>query len=380
MAKAAAATVKGLGEGDVSDSSNRSSPSRVTSRVPSLSGGLRMDALKLIELTGRTFSVMQSAEKDQMLLSDDALQLFKQYGRLRGFEITPHLEIVGTDSYPSAVSDLAQQAGSELVIVPWTVPHAGADMLIDISPPAISGLPSSSGGPPASPVNSIFGPDAQTHHTHLYSDFVRRVFTDVPSDVALFIDRGFGATTNFVPGSGQHIFLPFFGGPDDRLALRFVVQLCANQSVSATIVRIELDLEQSEDIKEGVVFEADNVAWQYYAANPSNPRIAFHSLKAPTPLAAALENCELAAEEASKHQYWRPLIVVTGRGVREAPYDQSKAVGGIVTEKGRDANVATELRKTVGDVATAMILGGVKSSEASYLVLESGHGKAGRTL
>ena len=39
-------------------------------------------------------------------------------------------------------------------------------------------------------------------------------------------------------GDGVHVFLPFFGGPDDRLALDFVVQICANPRVSGTVVRI----------------------------------------------------------------------------------------------------------------------------------------------
>ena len=34
------------------------------------------------------------------------------------------------------------------------------------------------------------------------------------------------------------IVAPFFGGPDDRLALDFAVQLCANPRISATVVRI----------------------------------------------------------------------------------------------------------------------------------------------
>jgi hypothetical protein len=42
--------------------------------------------------------------------------------------------------------------------------------------------------------------------------------------------------TRFVPD--HHIFLPFFGGPDDRLALDFVVQICANPRVRGTVVRL----------------------------------------------------------------------------------------------------------------------------------------------
>jgi len=38
----------------------------------------------------------------------------------------------------------------------------------------------------------------------------------------------------------MHIFLPFFGGPDDRLALEFVVGLCRrNERLRATVVRLK---------------------------------------------------------------------------------------------------------------------------------------------
>ena len=264
IAKSAAQTVKGAGEGDISDESNKSSPSRVHSNIPSVSeaehaGGIRMDALKLIELTGRTYSVMQSAEKDSLLLSDDTLQLFKQYGRLRGFEITPHLDIVATDSYHNAVADLSQQIGAELVLIPWTIPHIGEDDLLVEPRPTNNALSlhthaGMSSSAAASPVASIFGRDAIAQSSSFYSDYVRKVFNEATADVALFVDRGFGASSNFTPGAGQHIFMPFFGGSDDRLALRFVVQLCANEHVTATVVRFERDpnyFEQHDAVSEG---------------------------------------------------------------------------------------------------------------------------------
>lgn len=250
VARSAANTVKVAPEGDISDESNKSSPSRVQSNVASVSeaehaGGIRMDALKLIELTGRTYSVMQSAEKDSLLLSDDTLQLFKQYGRLRGFEITPHLDIVATDSYHNAVADLSLHIGAELILLPWTIPHIGEEDLLVEPRPSSNALNLSVGGAStsaaASPVNSIFGRDAIAQSSSFYSDYVRKVFNEATADVALFVDRGFGSGSNFTPGSGQHIFMPFFGGADDRLALRFVVQLCANEHVTATVVRFEKD-------------------------------------------------------------------------------------------------------------------------------------------
>lgn len=235
------------GEADVSESSVKSSPSGHSAALPHLeekSGaerGLRIDALKLIELTGRTFSVMQSAEKDQVLLTDDALQLFKQFGRLRGLEVTPHIDIVGADSYPQAIAEQVVSLDSELVLLPWTIPVVGqSSMLIDPSSQAAvrEGIATS---PSTSPFESIFGLDS--HGSPMYTHFVRRVFAECPADIALFVDRGFGSTSNFMPGAGQHVFMPFFGGPDDRLALTFVVQLCQHTGVSATVIRIEREGE-----------------------------------------------------------------------------------------------------------------------------------------
>lgn len=233
-------------EGDIGSVSIKSSPSRDSAPLPVVGEdnndkAIRIDALKLIELTGRTFSVMQSAEKDQLLLTDDALQLFKQFGRLRGFEITPHIDIVGADSYPQAIAEQVVSLDSELVLLPWTIPVIGqSSMLIDPSPQAAvrEGIPVS---PSTSPFESIFGVDS--HGSPMYTHFVRRVFAECPADIALFVDRGFGGSSNFTPGAGQHIFMPFFGGPDDRLALRFVIQLCQRDGVSATVVRIEREGE-----------------------------------------------------------------------------------------------------------------------------------------
>ena len=134
----------------------------------------------------------------------------------------------------------------------------------------------------------------------------------------------------------------------------------------------------------------DTVAWKYYAepdakhpltpssssTSPALARMTFHSLKTARPLFAALENCQLAASEAAAHHLWRPLLVVTGRGRRNANFDHSIEVRDLLSERERDLVSGLELRKTVGDVATAMIMGGGKASAASFLVLESGQGKS----
>ncbi|KAF9445369.1 hypothetical protein P691DRAFT_777613 [Macrolepiota fuliginosa MF-IS2] len=103
----------------------------------------------------------------------------------------------------------------------------------------------------------------------VYSQFIRNVFAKSYVDVGLYIDQsGRTSTSSFdddaipefeIPqaveagpmnalgfmdarrGRGRvHIFLPFFGGPDDRLALEFVVGLCRkNERLKATVVRFK---------------------------------------------------------------------------------------------------------------------------------------------
>jgi hypothetical protein len=77
----------------------------------------------------------------------------------------------------------------------------------------------------------------------IHSQFVRGVFSQATKDVALFVDQSTLDSVSVVGGGGgrmqrQHVFLPYFGGPDDRLALEFVVQVCANPRTRGTIVRI----------------------------------------------------------------------------------------------------------------------------------------------
>jgi hypothetical protein len=78
------------------------------------------------------------------------------------------------------------------------------------------------------------GNDISKSISFIHSQFVRGVCSQSKTDVALFVDQNTLDSTSIVgncDGVGvlyQHVFLPYFGGPDDRLALDFVVQICAN--------------------------------------------------------------------------------------------------------------------------------------------------------
>ncbi|GMK56105.1 hypothetical protein CspeluHIS016_0211610 [Cutaneotrichosporon spelunceum] len=371
---------------------------------------VHIDALKLIELTGRTLSVMQSAEKDQTLLADDALQLYRQFGRLRGMDIAPHISIVSQDSFAAVVNEFAQDLSSELIVVPWTV--SGPLGTTDDNQASTSTDPAAAA--PGTPFN-IFASDGSPIYTH----FIRNLFSRATTDIALFIDRGFGGAHVTPPGSGQHVFFPFFGGPDDRLALRLVVQLCHHAHVSASVIRIthtdisdsgsdaatleeknEDKLSESAKVHQAALLQnqltiggpklaetqnrilsdtADNVAWNYYTTVQGSlnesalSRIVFSEIVSATPLADAIQYAEKALSAVHSERMWRPLLVVAGRGRYSAAYNHEREVSSLLGAKGLNPTVGAELRKTVGDVTAAVILASSQQmSHSSYLVCEAG--------
>lgn len=234
-----------------------------TAKAPASAPARKIDALRLIELSERTSAVMRGADNAGEVLARDALvKVFELFTRLNRLSVSSSLSVVPHAEYAHSVVGHATRVGSDMIVVPW---NAGA-------PSAIAGEgPSSSAASPAStstsynPFAGLFGLAAlssspavpsSTENSVIYSQFIRQVFAQSSSssaDVALVVDRGSGPGAGANVADGQHIFLPFFGGPDDRLALTLLVQLCAASStVTATVLRItkteeELDRFETSD-------------------------------------------------------------------------------------------------------------------------------------
>ncbi|KAL0950061.1 hypothetical protein HGRIS_010067 [Hohenbuehelia grisea] len=196
---------------------------------------ISIDTLRLIELTNRTSAVLRSQEAELLLLNDPVITTFKTFGYLNRLPLQSSLSVVNYEAFPSAIASHAGDSKSQMVILPWSRTSQN--------------------------VTESQDGDGDTHANHrlsfdqtnsvVHSEFVRKVFLNSPTDVALFIDRGISHSSAGL--EDQHLFLPFFGGPDDRLALEFVVQLCANPSVKATVLRIVKTegLAQTESNVEG---------------------------------------------------------------------------------------------------------------------------------
>jgi hypothetical protein len=258
---------------------------KIASRDPSTSLNdaapqiITTEALRLIELSDRVSAVMKSSLSGSLLRTDAVLSIFRMFGQLNGIRVIPSLSVVKFDDLAYSVAEHARNRGSDMIFIPWLppvhdVPTGGEHQTPLTRTPTQQpiALPSTSAGPVSPPLmrsptsqnpfEFLFRPSnlkspvsassAGAHHAAAdvsnsvaitHSQFVRGVFSQSTTDVALFVDQ---STLDSIVGSGtgseggyqQHVFLPFFGGPDDRLALEFVVQICANPRIRGTVVRI----------------------------------------------------------------------------------------------------------------------------------------------
>lgn len=180
-----------------------------------------INALRLIELTSRTSAVLKS----QLIYHDPVVSVFRTFGYLNRLLVSAALSVINYDEFTAAISNHVLDSDSQMVILPWS-----------------RGMPSEDDQEKAgalNPFDGVFHKSTTYDPTNsvVYSEFIRKVFVTSPSPVALFVDRGISVHSAIA--SDHHLFLPFFGGPDDRLALSFVVQLCSSPSVRATVFRIQ---------------------------------------------------------------------------------------------------------------------------------------------
>ncbi|KAG8960213.1 K(+)/H(+) antiporter [Tulasnella sp. 408] len=373
-----------------------------------------IDALRLMELSQRTSDVMKNIGQDELARRDTVLSVFRTFGSLNQIPVASALSVVTEDEYAGVVASRAQQFDSDLVIIPWsfgTTVHG--DEKEGITATTVG--PSSGFGHTLThnPFEGLFGKSQAYDRAGAvsYSHFIRRVFAESPTDVGLFIDSGLSSfeSTGIY---GQHVFLPFFGGPDDRLALEYVVQMCMHPSVSATIIRItktEVVPVVTNDTVDEAKAEAavaanltvlsatgfpdtvypressqthaqsemaDNIAWtKYTSSSPDTPRSAalrsalgrvqFSSIESDKPLKSILDQTSEEGKKVKDEHTKKSLLVVSGRGRRLAAESHTSELRDILASHG---GTGAEVRKTLGDVACALVVSNVK---AGLLVVQA---------
>ncbi|KAH9999652.1 Sodium/hydrogen exchanger family-domain-containing protein [Russula compacta] len=366
-------------------------------------------ALRLLELADRPSDVMKSSATDALLHTDPLIAIFRTFAELHGLPVSTSLSIVPFDSLATSVAEHVRAVESQLVLIPWILP-AQAPEIPD------TGGASNVAQDRNTPFDALFRADRSTPLVH--SHFVRGVFAQAATNVALLIGRApLGVREQ------THVFLPFFGGPDDRVALDFVVQLCANPRVRATVVRITKhdvpgDVSTPEaahisglSIKDDKAEEnaranaatitslrsmttgfpdtmygnattqtrlqsetADGITWARYATPPSPTAASAAEAEDRRALRDALSRVtfeDLASPiplHAALHRartLQRPVAVVVGRSRRLAVEDHHAELRALEAEHGA---VRGDMRKTVGDVGTAFVMAGI---DANLLVMQA---------
>lgn len=199
--------------------------------------------MRLMEVTDRVSSVMKVNQVDDYNFSDPILNTFRTFGQLNKVSVDGALLMTSEHSYAESLASRAVELSSDFVLIPW----------------------SETGGMSE---DQILLPDDRKgkFSNSLYSGFVSNILKSIRCNVGIFVNRGFGGlyparpqpgnisrtisagsgyrSSNLSMGPllepGHHIFAPYFGGVDDQVALRLVLQLAKNPTVTATIVHFNL--------------------------------------------------------------------------------------------------------------------------------------------
>ena len=233
---------------------------------------LSLSALRLVELTDRTSAIMKysSFSAETLIHSDPLLAIFRAFLGLIGStsSVGSEVRMVSYEDLAPTIKEEARRQGSQMVLLPWMPATQHIQLPNDTNNPNESETQAVPRPVINNPFEALFRVAAVGSNTSgvgtsasaLHSHFIRNVFANNHVDVALYVDQEQQMQNDSSPlarsmsGGRHHIFLPFFGGPDDRLAIEFVAQICAtNPRVSATVVRFI----KKEDVQDDPTGKSD---------------------------------------------------------------------------------------------------------------------------
>lgn len=375
------------------DSVPRSHPSMAEALDSSSSNStqrpLRVHGIRLTELTDRVSSIMEVSEMDDEYNGRDSLvNTFKTFGRSRNIAVSGVVMASLEASFAAALTDRVRQIHPDLMLVPWS--HDGS--LNDSS--------------------TVLDASTGNRFTNgAFSSFVASTLKYTTANTAVFIDNGFGhKVENVLPPKtptrafdtmslrgmrnpfptastvqqGHHIFLPFFGSDDDKAAVRFVLQVARDPTVTATIMHFELPSELSQGL--GTLATISSPTLLSPARNISKHTLPTASFQHSTGAAMAfLLTCrdslprELEPRILFEHMASTSLEAMTARIHAEVGQDphnagdlvvlgRNAALDGLfqAAASGESSSVGTVARQVLGDFATDLIGNRV---DASLLVM-----------
>ncbi|KAK6956510.1 hypothetical protein Daesc_001788 [Daldinia eschscholtzii] len=359
------------------DDNTVAAPTPVTRKRP-----LEVHALRMLELTERTSSVMKVAESDEYSRRDPVVNAFRTFSRLHDVAISGSVVIAPEDSYAQTVVAQASDRESDFVLIPWG--ETGSNKEDQSIPFRIS-------------------PEGRfSEKSHL--DFVQATLANAVCSTGIFIGNeasGFASLdrpalprtiSNISMRSNResalppiadkslNIFFPYLGGADDRFALRFVLHLANNPLISVTIVHLDCvegddeivpvlegNLEPSSptSISKNAIdteITAQDTSLLAVLQSGISPelagRVTFTEVSV-TVSSAVKKATELAKETVGKNSRNAGDIVVVGRRHPRLP----------ATVRTLDqSNTEYDMQRTIGVFGQAMAMGNIK---AGVLVIQA---------
>ncbi|TPR03105.1 hypothetical protein CAN33_0013280 [Aspergillus niger] len=217
-----------------------------------------LHGVRLLELTDRDSSVMTVSELDQLHYPvwDPVVNTFRAFGQWHDLSIVAGVSVVPEHSYADTVVSMARDDSTDLLLLPWSETGSMSEHHpLDL--------------------NSVLDDPNATRFVASapYTAFAESVLRNVRCNVGLLVERtptrrnngrglrgkpslgglsihsgnlnmGIGSSGDrgvaVVPTTrkAHHILLPYFGGKDDRFAIRLVLQLIRNDQVTATVVHV----------------------------------------------------------------------------------------------------------------------------------------------
>lgn len=329
---------------------------------------LQVHGLRMLELTERLSSVMKESEADDWSNRDPVVNAFHTFGQLNNVAVSGEVQFAPESQYAAMLGERASDHTSDMVLLPW-----------------------SESGSLSEVVTAPFGEGSHgTFSNASYNSFIYDFFQSAPCNAAVLINNGFGAilreeprplthnaTTVSLQSShlhataplrdlSHHIFFPYVGSVDDRVALRFVIRLARNPNVTATILHVKGS--GADTSVPGISKGESTVATS--ATSESDSEAFFHSMADSLPMEVlsrvvfdtvdtmdiAHECVERAKAEVGLSPKNAGDLVVLGRGHRGSWHD------------GSDVS-KSEVEQSLSPVSKAMISSNVK---ASILVIQAG--------
>ncbi|KAI9294848.1 hypothetical protein K502DRAFT_304504 [Neoconidiobolus thromboides FSU 785] len=342
---------------------NVSSPAQGTSKLPVLN----VTALRLIELSDRNSSIMLHSDSEMTMRNDPAINVFKTFGHLTAIGVRSILRVVNPSQFAETISSVSRDQQSDLILLPW----GGSGTIIDNSSDT--------------PLEKLFNSETkENNYTSIqHSSFIRDVFRTALSRVGVLIDRGLNSTQTVTAANSvssleqlssvsHRIFLPFFGGKDDRAALDLMMLISYQTAAQIIIVRYK---SKTNDIKneneaqllsqetfiagasgqEDILLsekEDERILNSYFGSNQTNPirpNITYSEVNSSMPLASVVESIQ---------DFTGKDLILVGRN----------KVATINSLYGSEVKrIDNHRRKVLGDIAESIIL---SNSHASVLVVQ----------